>query len=140
MDRIDAPEERRLAELLAMLPGWDDKQFWDQVDEITGGVTARGTMNALLRSATNSAADGTYFTSLLSVAEEVLERYARPVYREQLASLIGAQLILGGGDKTALGCRWLDDAADAAWQIHVSSQYDGSSPFDALRQKWDLPS
>ncbi|MEU5927093.1 hypothetical protein ABZ817_26440 [Streptomyces antimycoticus] len=140
MERIDAPEERHLAELLAMLPGWADDKFWQQVDEITGGSSARITMNALLTSATNPAADGTYFTSLLSAAEEVLERYARPAFREQLSSVIGAEVgPYGTADKTHWGRRWLDDAADAAWRIYVRGRYAGS-PFHALRQKLELPS
>lgn len=122
-----------------MLPGWDDNEFWDQVDRITGGVSARGTMNALLRSATYEAADGT-FTSLRSAAEEVLERYSHPSYREELAAVIGAQLTVSKGNETFLGCRWLDDAADAAWQIHVRAQFDGASPFRALRRLWEIPS
>ncbi|MFE6808657.1 hypothetical protein ACFVEN_44445 [Streptomyces sp. NPDC057681] len=138
MKRIDAPEELRLAKLLALLPGWAEVKFWRQVDEITGGA-ARVTMNALLTSATARTMDGTYVTSLYTAAEEVLERYARPEFREQLAGVIGAEVgPVGAADRTEWGRRWLDDAADAAWHVYVSWRYDGS-PFRVLKQKWELP-
>lgn len=64
-----------------------------------------------------------------------------------LAVLAGVEVRAMGPGSTGmcspapfLGCRWLDDAAHAAWQIHVRAQFDGASPFRALRKLWELPS
>ncbi|WP_329167776.1 hypothetical protein OG939_36125 [Streptomyces sp. NBC_01685] len=127
-------DDRHLLELVVLLPGWEDEQFWTRVEEISGAKGARLEFNTALSNAASH-------RNCMSLSHLVLGTFGQPEHRGALARLIGTDLLLiCSTNKSGVGDRWIEDATATAWRIwfRLSNAQD-NDPVEALSWKWELP-
>ncbi|WP_439681567.1 hypothetical protein [Embleya sp. MST-111070] len=115
------PDIEHMLELLAMIPGPDDIDFWNDVN---AGRYTSGPEGGLLDSGYFTGKVRTFLHRYLATGDPVdaaaLAKYLLVFFDYDADSLRGAvDFAVGDAPRLVLGPRWIADMTDTAWRVYV---------------------